>query len=107
MGPTAFAVRAECHARAASGGEIIIADVSMSLDNVLAAGDAARASLGLFFVLVFSTALPATCRPFVDLGHNQSVQGYRNILGYHLRATGRLHKSCISALGCRLSVVLL
>ena len=29
----------------------------MSLDNVLAAGDAARASLGLFFVLVFSTAL--------------------------------------------------
>ena len=46
MGPTAFAVRAECHARAASGGEIIIADVSMSLDNVLAAGDAARASFG-------------------------------------------------------------
>jgi hypothetical protein len=43
--------------RAASGGRVIIADVSISLDNVLAAGDAARASLGLFFVLVFSTAL--------------------------------------------------
>ena len=42
----AFAVRAACHARAASGGQVIIADVSMSLDNVLAAGDAARASLG-------------------------------------------------------------
>jgi len=45
MGPTAFAVRAECHARAASGGEIIIADVSMSLDNVLAAGAAVTAGL--------------------------------------------------------------